>query len=185
MSVDELSTIVHASKAEQRARSLVTKLKDIIPRQMIQINIQVAVNNKILARETLKAFRKDVTAKLVSILVQQVCLNFIPSLFPIYFSKFQSNSQSIKISRTLEPFTIPILAPVQIISKVIVIPRIRKSWLNNVFYSSTVETSQEKWNYWLNRNRASRKWSPLPTSTFPEKHSSKWSRNNMTRRLSG
>lgn len=80
MPVDELSTIVHASKADHRARSLAAKLKDIIPRQMIQINIQVAVNNKVLARETLKAFRKDVTAKLVSTIIQQVCLNAISNL---------------------------------------------------------------------------------------------------------
>lgn len=77
VSVDELSMIVHASKADQRARSLVAKLKDIIPRQMIQINIQVAVNNKILARETLKAFRKDVTAKLVSTIIQQWMLYLV------------------------------------------------------------------------------------------------------------
>ncbi|GAB0090735.1 Translation factor GUF1 homolog, mitochondrial [Sergentomyia squamirostris] len=62
--VEELSTIVHFSKAEKYARHLVAKLKDIIPRQMVQIAVQVAVGGKILARETIKAYRKDVTAKL-------------------------------------------------------------------------------------------------------------------------
>ncbi|XP_055691689.1 translation factor GUF1 homolog, mitochondrial [Lutzomyia longipalpis] len=62
--VEELSTIVHASKATTYARQLVAKLKEIIPRQMILIAIQAAVGGKILARETIKPFRKDVTAKL-------------------------------------------------------------------------------------------------------------------------
>lgn len=61
--------IAHSTKAESIARRLVAKLKDIIPRQMVQINIQVAVNSRILARETLKAFKKDVTAKLVSVTI--------------------------------------------------------------------------------------------------------------------
>uniref|UniRef100_A0A1B0DJF5 Translation factor GUF1 homolog, mitochondrial n=1 Tax=Phlebotomus papatasi TaxID=29031 RepID=A0A1B0DJF5_PHLPP len=62
--VEELSSIVHASKAQVFARQLVAKLKDIIPRQMVQIAIQAAVGGKILARETIKPYRKDVTAKL-------------------------------------------------------------------------------------------------------------------------
>lgn len=45
---------------------MVLKLKDIIPRQMIQIAVQAVCNGKVLARETIKAYRKDVTAKLVS-----------------------------------------------------------------------------------------------------------------------
>ncbi|XP_062551991.1 translation factor GUF1 homolog, mitochondrial [Armigeres subalbatus] len=62
--VDELCTVVHISKAQTHARELVLKLKDLIPRQMVQIAIQAVVGGKIVARETLKAYRKDVTAKL-------------------------------------------------------------------------------------------------------------------------
>lgn len=64
--VDELSSIVHVTKAQTIGRRMVMKLKDIIPRQLIHIAIQATVNGKILARENVKAFRKDVTAKLVS-----------------------------------------------------------------------------------------------------------------------
>lgn len=63
--VEELSTIVHITKAQTAGRRMCLKLKEIIPRQMIQIAIQAVINGKIVARETLKAFRKDVTAKLV------------------------------------------------------------------------------------------------------------------------
>lgn len=66
VAVDELSTIVHVTKAKQSARELVDRLKDIIPRQMVEIAIQAMVGGKVLARENLKAYRKDVTAKLVS-----------------------------------------------------------------------------------------------------------------------
>lgn len=62
--VDELSTIVHVSKASVMGRRMCLKLKDIIPRQLIQIAIQASVGGKIIARETLKPYRKDVTAKL-------------------------------------------------------------------------------------------------------------------------
>jgi translation factor GUF1, mitochondrial len=62
--VEELSTIVHSSKAVKYSRDLVLRLKDLIPRQMVQIAVQVTVGGKIIARETIKAFRKDVTAKL-------------------------------------------------------------------------------------------------------------------------
>lgn len=65
-SVDELSRIIHSSKATAYARDLVNQLREKIPRQMIQIAIQACVNGKVLARETLKAYRKDVTAKLVN-----------------------------------------------------------------------------------------------------------------------
>ena len=65
--VDELSNIVHVSRVQLVGRKLVLKLKDIIPRQMVQIAIQATVNGKVVARETLKAYRKDVTAKLVRI----------------------------------------------------------------------------------------------------------------------
>lgn len=62
--VDELSTVVHASRVEYTSRRLVEKLKEMIPRQMVQIAIQAVVNGRVCARETLKAYRKDVTAKL-------------------------------------------------------------------------------------------------------------------------
>ncbi|XP_056638227.1 translation factor GUF1 homolog, mitochondrial isoform X1 [Diorhabda sublineata] len=62
--VDELSNIVHITKAKTIGRQMVLKLKDIVPRQMIHIAIQATVNGKIMARENIKAFRKDVTAKL-------------------------------------------------------------------------------------------------------------------------
>ncbi|XP_055548123.1 translation factor GUF1 homolog, mitochondrial isoform X2 [Wyeomyia smithii] len=62
--VDELCTVVHISKAHSHARELVLKLKELIPRQMVQIAIQAVVGGKVVARETLKAYRKDVTAKL-------------------------------------------------------------------------------------------------------------------------
>ncbi|XP_026317619.1 translation factor GUF1 homolog, mitochondrial isoform X3 [Hyposmocoma kahamanoa] len=62
--VDELSTIVHTSRLEYTARRLTEKLKEMIPRQMVQVAIQAVVGGKVCARETLKAYRKDVTAKL-------------------------------------------------------------------------------------------------------------------------
>lgn len=62
--VDEFSRIVHYTKATEIAREMVVRLRDLIPRQMVQIAIQACVGSKVLARETLKAFRKDVTAKL-------------------------------------------------------------------------------------------------------------------------
>ncbi|WP_027360167.1 translation elongation factor 4 [Desulforegula conservatrix] len=61
--VDALSMLVHKSRAEERARIACSKLKDEIPRQMFKVAIQGAVGAKIIARETLSAFRKDVTAK--------------------------------------------------------------------------------------------------------------------------
>uniref|UniRef100_A0ABK9MIH9 Translation factor GUF1 homolog, mitochondrial n=1 Tax=Glossina morsitans morsitans TaxID=37546 RepID=A0ABK9MIH9_GLOMM len=62
--VDELCRIVHATKAKNVGKDIVAKLKDMIPRQMVQIAIQACVGSKVLARETIKAYRKDVTAKL-------------------------------------------------------------------------------------------------------------------------
>lgn len=62
--IPPLSTIVVSQKAEAVGRRLVDKLKDILPRQQFEIPIQAAVGGKIVARATVKAFRKDVTAKL-------------------------------------------------------------------------------------------------------------------------
>ena len=62
--VDALNFMVHRSKANQKGRELAKSLREVIPRQMYDIAIQAAIGGKILARETVKAFRKDVTAKL-------------------------------------------------------------------------------------------------------------------------
>jgi GTP-binding protein LepA len=61
--VDAFSTLIHRTKAESFGRRLCKKLKDILPRQQFQIAIQAAVGAKIIARETISAMRKDVTAK--------------------------------------------------------------------------------------------------------------------------
>jgi GTP-binding protein LepA len=61
--VDALSIIVHKEKVYERARDLIAKLRSLIPRQLYEVVIQAAIGNRIIARESVKALWKDVTAK--------------------------------------------------------------------------------------------------------------------------
>ncbi|MDP8218674.1 MAG: elongation factor 4, partial [Candidatus Theseobacter exili] len=61
--VDALSTIIHRSKADSRGRQLVSRLKNAIPKQLFRVAIQAAIQGRVIARETVSALKKNVTAK--------------------------------------------------------------------------------------------------------------------------
>jgi GTP-binding protein LepA len=61
--MDAMSMIIHKDKAYQRGRDLVQRLRQVIPRQLFEVVIQAAVGSRVIARESVKALRKNVTAK--------------------------------------------------------------------------------------------------------------------------
>lgn len=84
--VQELCTVVHKTKAKDAAKRLAHKLSEIIPRQQFSIAIQVVNGAKVLSRENLKPYRKDVTQKLViSCFNYFTCFMLIKGAYFIYF----------------------------------------------------------------------------------------------------